>query len=135
MGLIAEAENAQDAGAFFSRFLTPLPEHATEITALVAKLYDLASSLRGIDFDVQQYSTRATLIVDDLDVVRTSLRYSLDDVFDYFDDLGELPGVVTYRDVWKNMSRHFFLQSGNALSSRLGRYQSFLAELVRLLKR
>ena len=60
MALRTSADNAEDVAAGFLMFRDPLPEHATEITSLIADLYAISVSLKCLD-DLTQTVCTATL--------------------------------------------------------------------------
>ncbi|KAL8785318.1 MAG: hypothetical protein Q9195_008687 [Heterodermia aff. obscurata] len=48
MDLLAQAETAQDVAAGLNRFLDPVPEYSTEITALISECFAISSALREL---------------------------------------------------------------------------------------
>lgn len=140
MNLAADAQNARDVGTAFDRFLDALPDHFTEITAVVAQLYAIGSALRDLDFIIisPEYGRRVVCIQDDLDIVQLSLSITLRDVRELFDGLdcdGYPPTVWAYREVWTEICRHFQRESGNTLQTRLERFRQFIMELSCTMRR
>ncbi|KAI9832926.1 MAG: hypothetical protein M1819_003956 [Sarea resinae] len=99
--LIAAAEGAQDIAAGFSKFLTPIPEAQTDITAIIGDLYIISSVLRQLSEALAtfQYAGKASLITGDLDMAIPSLTMTIEDALDRFGDLGPQTG--------KNLSMGF----------------------------
>lgn len=140
MNLAADAQNARDVGTAFDRFLDALPDHFTEITALVAELYAICSALRDLDLIIisPEYGRRAICIQDDLDLVQLSISITLKDVRELFAGLdrdGYPPTARAYREVWTDLCRHFERESGNTLQTRLERFRQFIMELCCTMRR
>src|SRR6266498_1862837 len=140
MNLLADAEDAQDIGAAFSKFLDALPDQAADVTGLIAELYAISAALRELDNTIhsRQYGHRAHLIKDDLDLVCASLSYTLKDAFDILGEIrakGDAPTVGAYRQTWKEICYHFQRESRGSLSMRLERYKRFITELSNVMKR
>lgn len=140
MTLLADVENARDVGASFDRFAAALPDHLMEITALVSELYAISSALCDLENNIlsPQYTSRLTVILDDLDVVRLSLAITLKDASRLFGRLGDAgypPTAGAYRQVWGDVCYHFRTESGYSLLVRLERYRKFLLELSCIMRR
>lgn len=140
MSLVAEAEKAEDIAAGFSKFLSALPDQATEVTALISELYAISSALRDLDTTVQsrEYGLNVPLIEKDLELVRLSLAYTLKDVFDKFGDVDtgpNLPTIGAYRQIWKDIWIHFKTERRGTLCERLENYRRFILELGYVMKR
>jgi len=140
MNLAADAQNARDVGTAFDRFLDALPDHFTEITALVAELYAIGSVLRDLDLIIisPEYGRRAICIQDDLDLVQLSISITLRDVRELCGGLdrdGYPPTARAYREVWTDLCRHFERESGNTLQTRLERFRQFIMELCCTMQR
>lgn len=142
MELVVEAEKAEDIGAAFSKFKEALPDQATEITALISELWAISSALRDLHTAIQsrEYGRNIHYIADDLRVVRTSVSYTLKDVFDIIGDInsnsrGNLPTIGAYRQTWKDIYLHFRKESPSSLCIRLETYRTFIMELGSIMKR
>ena len=129
----ASADEAENVAAGFRLFRDPLPEYATEITSLIADLYAISSSLNRLDDLHKNRAYRQNLAVAhaDVELVRTSLNYTFEDIIDF---MGELDGVRgpprdLYRRTWMDLCAFFRTQSHETLSSRLAKYKTFLNEL------
>jgi hypothetical protein len=140
MSLLADAEDAQDIGAAFSKFLDALPDQAVDVTSLIAELYSISAALRELDGTIhsRQYGHRSTIIKDDLELVCASLSYTLKDAFDILGEIraiGDAPTVGAYRKTWKDLCYHFQRESRGSLRMRLERYRRFIGELNNTMKR
>lgn len=138
MALSVPAGIAEELAAAFRRFRDPLPDHATEITGLIADLFTISSSLKTLD-DLSRHRHHGTIFNvarSDVDLVSASLQYTLDDVVNF---LGSLEGHRgsnrnAYRRTWASMSRFFMGESDETLPTRMGKYKVFLKELEDLVK-
>lgn len=140
MTLIAEAELAEDIGDALGKFKIPVEDQAAEVTALVSKLYAVGSALREIDTasNSLDYGRNLRYIQDDLDLVRASLKYTLEDVFRILGKIGNGDRILTesaYRQTWRDITNHFQRVGGGRLSSRLETYRLFLLALYSRLRR
>lgn len=138
MALRTSAENAEDVAAGFRMFREPLPEHATEITGLIADLYSISSSLKIVE-DLtgnRRYQHNTPIVWSDLELVRTSLKYTLEDVVDFFGDVEVRngPSRRIYRQIWLELSDFFRSESRDSLATRLAKYKAFLNEVEDLMK-
>lgn len=133
MALRASSDNAEDVAAGFATFRVPLPEHATEITALIADLYAISSSLKGLDDLTNDpvYRRNRPIVENDLELVRTSLKCTLDDIVEKFNEIKTQRGSdqEVYRRAWRRIDAHFQGEAGYSLSLRLGIYKRFLSQL------
>jgi hypothetical protein len=139
MTLTAEAERAEDIGDAFSKFKVAVDDQAAEVTALVSELYAVGSALREIDAPSQSpdYGLNFRIIEDDLDLVRASLTYTLDDVFRILGKIGNGDRHLTtaaYRQTWKDITYHFQRRGPGRLCSLLETYHLFLQALCNKLK-
>ncbi|PWY84514.1 hypothetical protein BO94DRAFT_101548 [Aspergillus sclerotioniger CBS 115572] len=138
MALYDSYKTAEAVAEGFRYFREPLQEYNTEITRLVAQLYSISVSLKGLEDLTRHraYQHNLPAIQLDLDLLRASLRYTLEDVLDFFDDLetrrGDSSGV--YKQVWLGLCSHFNAESHESLSTRLAKYNSFLGDLNRIMK-
>lgn len=140
MTLIAEAEAAEDIGDAFGKFKDAVEDQAAEVTTLVSKLYAVGSALREIDTALHSpnYGHNLRKIQDDLDLVRTSLKHTLEDVFRILGKIGNGDRLLTsaaYRQTWKELAHYFQREGGRRLSSRLETYRLFLVALCNKLRR
>lgn len=137
MALRTSAEEVEDVAAGFSTFRTPLPEHATEVTGLISDLYAISSSLSSLE-DLSKdarYRRGWSRIHADLELVRSSLKFTIEDIFDFFarlDGIKSPPEV--YKRVWVSMGRFFWDESQYSLATRFAKYKTFLRELGDLVK-
>ena len=140
MTLIAEAERAEDIGDALSKFKIPVDDQAAEVTALVSELYAIGSCLRDINTSSQSldYGHNLRNIQDDLDLVRESLKHTLNDVFRILGKIGNgdrLLNPSAYRQTWRDITYHFQREGGERLSHRLETYRLFLLALCKKLRR
>jgi hypothetical protein len=140
MTLIAEAERAEDIGEAFSKFKVAVDDQAAEVAALVSELWAVGSALREIDVASQSpdYGVNLDIIEDDLDLVRASLTYTLDDVFRILGKIGNGDRLLTtaaYRQTWKDINYHFQRRAGGRLCNVLETYRLFLLALCNKLRR
>jgi hypothetical protein len=139
-GLIAEAEMAEDIGDAMRKFKLAVGDQAEEVTTLVSELYTVGSALREIDAasNSPDYSHNLRDLQDDLDLVRNSLRYTLDDVFLILGKMGngaQLLTLAAYNQTWRDIVSHFQRGGGARLSFRLETYRLFLLALCSKLRR
>ncbi|KAL5339166.1 hypothetical protein BJX70DRAFT_364560 [Aspergillus crustosus] len=138
MALSVSAGIAEEVAAGFQRFREPIPEHATEITGLIADLYTISRSLKSLE-DLSRHPVSGDIFRvarHDVDLVSASLQYTLDDVVDFF---GNLEGHAStnrkaYRKTWSAMARFFVGESEETLAMRLSKYKIFLNELEKLIR-
>ena len=133
--LLANAETAQDIAAGLNKFLDPVPEYSTEITALISECFAISSALRELTTAIgdQRYSRHLHLISEDLDVTISSLENTFDDVHRLFGGFGRINHISrgsSYRSVWTDITVHFQEESGNSLCRRLEYYRRFLLMLT-----
>ncbi|KAJ5167973.1 uncharacterized protein N7482_003567 [Penicillium canariense] len=132
MALRTSAEEAEHAADGFSTFRTPLPEHSTEITSLISDFYALSSSLSSLD-DLSKdsrYRRRWALAQPDVELVRSSLKYTVEDILDFFNRLdGGRASPDTYQRTWLAIDKFFWNESQYSLGTRLAKYKTFLREL------
>ena len=140
MTLIAEAEKAEDIADALAKFKVAVDDHATVITALVSELYAVGSALREIDTAVYspEYGNNLNLIEADLDNVRRSLEYTLDDVFRILGRIGQGAEILSssaYRLTWKEIARHFESDARGGLLNRVEVYRQFLILLCNRIRK
>jgi hypothetical protein len=138
MALRTSADNAEDVAAGFRMLRDPLPEHATEITSLIADFYSISTSLTSLD-DLtknRHYRRNVAIAKEDLDLVQTSLKYTLEDIVDFFGDIEVQKGSNrdVYKRTWLSLTAFFQKESHEPLPTRLAKYKTFLRELEDLIK-
>jgi hypothetical protein len=138
--LVAEAEAAEDIGDAFGKFKVAIGDQAAEATALVSELYAVGSALREIDAasSSPDYGHNLRNIQDDLNLVRASLRHTLDDIFRILGKIGNGDRILTaaaYRQTWKDITYHFQREGQGRLSSQLETHRFFLLALCNKLRR
>lgn len=137
MALRTSAKNAEDVAAGFTAFRAPIPEHTAEITGLISDLYSISSLLTNLDelTNEPRYRRGTSRAESDLELVQTSLKYTFEDIVDFF---GRLDGGDASREVfkrtWQVMGRFFWDESHYALVTRLAKYRTFLRELGDVVK-
>lgn len=134
-GLVATAETAQDIAAGLDKFLTFLPDYATEITALISECFAISSALRELSTAIgdSRFNRSYQQISDDVRVALQSLEYTFNDVSRIFGGLGRTVYVsqtAAYRTVWQEITEHFMSESGNSLCRRLEFYRRYLLVLA-----
>lgn len=127
------AELAENVAAGFRQFRTHLPEHTAEITILISDLFAISASLTVIvDLSVRpERRLNWERIKPDLDRVRSSLEYTLEDIYDAFGQLDARGRAsrTSYKNVWTELDLFFNEESGYSLGTRLRKYKMFLKEL------
>ena len=140
MALLAQAETAQDIAAGLNRFLDPVPEYSTEITALISECFAISSAIRELRTAIgdSRFNRQYLEVQDDINVTLRSLDYTFEDVRRMFGGLGSahhLSPASAYRSVWTEMTVHFQDESGNSLCRRLEYYRRFLLMLTCVVER
>ncbi|KAL8993660.1 MAG: hypothetical protein Q9169_006185, partial [Polycauliona sp. 2 TL-2023] len=135
MALIAVAESAQDIASGFNKFLDPLPEISTEITALISECYAISSALRELNTakDDPRYYQDFEFIYNDVAVVRETLDYTFKDVTRLFGGLGRPTHIsrrTAFHQVWREIDDFFYQESHASLVKRLEASRLFLTELT-----
>jgi hypothetical protein len=138
MSLIREtADDVEDVAAGFRGYREPLPEHAAEITSLIADLYGISAYLNSIDGAARsrQFPQNFVHIQDDLELLRSSLSYTLDDIVLHFRQLERHVATLNpYKRTWADLHAFFFNESGHYLPLRLQKYKIFLKELENIMQ-
>lgn len=133
MALRSSADQAERAADGFSTFRAPLPEHATEITGLISDFYAISSSLSSLD-DLSKdprYRRSWALVHPDVELLRSSLKYTIDDILEFFNRLdGGHASSDTYQRTWLSIERFFWNEAQYSLGTRLAKYKGFLRDLV-----
>ncbi|CAG8280722.1 unnamed protein product [Penicillium salamii] len=137
MSLGASADNAESVAAGFHTFRAPLPEHAAEVTSLIADLYSISSSLSNLEAlnKDPRYRRSFQVIQSDLSLVQTSLKYTGDDILDFFRALdGGQTSSAIYLRTWTALNDFFWDEAQYSLATRLAKYKTFLRELGEVVK-
>jgi hypothetical protein len=135
----ATAEQVEDVAAGFREYRDPLPEHAAEITSLIADLYGISAYLNSIDGAAmsRQFSQNFLLVKDDLELLRSSLSCTLDDIVSHFGELERRhihhTSLNPFKRTWMDLQDFFIRESGFFLSLRLQKYKIFLKELENIM--
>lgn len=138
MALIAVAESAQEVAVGFNKFLDPVPEISTEITALMSECYAISSELHKFHIarDDQRRYYEYDQIYTDVSNVWQSLECTFGDIIRLFGGLGR-PGHVSrraaYHQVWREIDSHFYQESRLSLCKRLEYNRLFLKQLNSIL--
>lgn len=138
--MIAHAETAQDIAAGLNKFLDPVPEHSTEITALISECFAISSALRELTTAIgdSRFNRRYHEVADDITVTLRSLEYTFEDVRRLFGGLGRadhFSEAAAYRAVWTEITMWFQEESNNLLCRRLEYYRRFLLMLTSFIER
>ncbi|CAG8030304.1 unnamed protein product [Penicillium olsonii] len=137
MSLGTSADNAEIVAAGFHTFRAPLPEHAAEVTSLIADLYSISSSLTNLEAlnKDPRYRRNFLLIQSDLSLVQTSLKYTVDDTLDFFRALdGGQTSSAVYKRTWTALNDFFWDEAQYSLATRLAKYKTFMRELAEVVK-
>ena len=135
------AQDAQQVAAGLNKFLGPVPESKVDITALIAKCFEVSSSLHNLAEAVENSHRSATykrISVDIYDVVH-SLDYTFKDVHNIvgegFADAkkAKLSQSTAYHRVWRNIEDYFRRESGNTITRRLEYCRLLLFDLIDIL--
>lgn len=134
--LRCSAESAEDAAAGFLLFRDHLPHEAAEITRLIAYLYAISSCLTDLDVLLTSGSgpSGRHAVQDDLNLLCTSLGYTLDDIGLIFRTVPDRSSAGAARDTfrrsWLWLCAHFNNEAQYSLPVRLAKYKMFLQELL-----
>ncbi|KAL8716252.1 MAG: hypothetical protein Q9220_000157 [cf. Caloplaca sp. 1 TL-2023] len=136
--LIAVAESAQDIASGFNKFLDPVPEISTEITALISECYAISSALRELNTarDDQRFYREYEFVRQDVAAIRESLHYTFHDVHRLFAGLGRASAIskrTLYHQVWREIEEFFYQESRESLCLRLEHNRLFVTDLVCIL--
>ncbi|KAK5008409.1 hypothetical protein LTR28_004014 [Elasticomyces elasticus] len=129
--LIRHAKNAEDVAAGLQVFLDRVPQHATDISAIISELFATSSAIRALHTasDDVRYARAFYTIRSDLDLVLCSLQYTLGTVRGIF----ARTGLASYRALWDGLN--LFVQTeGPSLCTRLEWYRVFLHDLFDVLR-
>ena len=133
--LVANSETAQDLAAAILRFKDSLPENSIEVSATVAELFAISTSLQELnhaDHDPVNVR-RAAHYEEDKRTVIVSLEFTFKDINRLFAGL-DRPQYRTNREryggVWRDIQQYFRVESGNTLLTRLEYYKHSLNDLT-----
>ncbi|RMZ39780.1 hypothetical protein CA14_000303 [Aspergillus flavus] len=133
MALRTSADNAEDVAAGFREFREHLPGHEAEITGLIADLFAISSALKRLDnlTNDRRHQHNLAIVQPDLELVRTSLKITLEDIVDFFGDLEVRRGSArdVYRRTWIELCEFFRDEGKDSPPTRLARYKTYLNEL------
>ena len=140
MAFLAQAESAQDVAAGLNRFLDPVPEYSTEITALISECFAISSAIRELRTAIgdSRYNRQYLEVQYDINVTLRSLDYTFDDILRMFGGLGSahhLSQASAYLSVWTDITVHFQNESSISLCRRLEDYRRFLHMLAMIVER
>ena len=140
MAFLAQAESAQDIAAGLNKFLDPVPEYSTEITALISECFAISSAIRELKTAIgdPRFNRQYLEVEYDINVTLRSLDYTFDDVRRMFGGLGSahhLSQGSAYRSIWTEITMHFQDESSNSLCRRLEYYRRFLLMLACVVER
>ena len=140
MTLSTEAERAEDVAEAFSKFKDAIPEYATSIAAHIAELYAVGTALRKIDLalDSPEYGRNIVLIETDLELVRSYLIYTIEDIYRILGNIGRGSEDLRrsdYLQTWKEIHLWFYTPEYHTLHSRLATYRRFIYALINILQR
>ncbi|KAI5360766.1 hypothetical protein Slin15195_G086820 [Septoria linicola] len=123
--LLECALDCEDAASgLHARYREALPRHAARITAVVSEFFGLSSALREISNaeGSRTYGPSFYRIVDDLDLVRRSLRLTTQDVFEMFARAHQHPEQT----VWEDLEHKLAADERCGLLERLRLYKECL---------
>lgn len=139
MDLHTTAEFAENIAAGFSQFRDPLPECTAAITSLISDLYAISATLTSLDelAVLRPYRHNLLVVKADLELVQSSLQYTLDKIFEAFGYLDAKGSVrrSSYKRTWVELCSFFEEEGGYPLSRRLRKYKMFLKELEDLMQK
>ena len=127
------ADLAENVAAGFRQFRIHLPEHSADLTTLMSDLFGISASLTVI-IDMSTLPERRPnwqRIQLDLDRIRSSLNYTLEDIYDTFGhiDAKGRASRASYKNAWVELDFLLHEESGYSLGTRLRKYKMFLKEL------
>lgn len=122
--LLESALDCEDALEKLRILRNALPRHATKITAILSELFAVSAALREIHNAEHSwtYGPFFYQIHDDLAVVRRSLSFTTQDMFDMFSRSRQ--GLE--ETAWTDLENYFVHQEGSGLRERLEYYRDFL---------
>lgn len=136
------ASNASDLGAAFSTFAEEISPgvgkvSAADILAVTSKFYNISAVLLRLEalLPILEYRHNYERIRDDLQIVRQSLQFTLQDVYGMLAEVKarELQGSSTRTAcyyTWRNITQTIEQETGDSLLTRLQIYDGFLVEMV-----
>ena len=140
MTLIPEAERAEEIADGLAKFRGPNSDQIQHINAAISELNALSFGLR--DLNSLLLADRGRLIrdiEDDLDLVHSSIIFTLRDVWTLLGKIGNgQPGALVpsdYRQTWREIERYGRSTRSQTLTTHLGIYKQFVFALCRILQR
>lgn len=131
--LLECALDCEDAASgLHARYREALPRHAARITAIVSEFFGLSSALREFSSaeGSRTYGPSFYRIVDDLSLVRRSLRFTTQDVFEMFARAHQHPEQT----VWEDLEHKLAADERCGLLERLRLYKDNLDAQSDILK-
>jgi len=105
----------------------------------MADLYAISTSLNSLEelTSSRRYRHNLHFVQPDLDLVQASLKYTLEDVVDFFGDLDSRrgPSREAYKQTWLNLCTFFYDEIHFSLATRLAKYKEFLKELEAIMRK
>lgn len=131
------ADEAEDVVAGLTMFRDPLPQHAAELTTVISEYYAIIATLTTLN-DLSKearYRRNWLRIQSDLHLVLASLKYTTEDVLDYFMYLdGAKAPPQKYDTVWTKLTQFFWDETQYSFATRLVKYKTFLRDLCDSMK-
>lgn len=131
------ADEAEDVVAGLNMFRLSLPQHATELTAVISEYYAIITTLSTLDGLSKEthYRRNWLRIQPDLQLALASLKYTTEDVLDYFRYLdGVRNPPEKYDTVWTKLNQFFWDETQCSFATRLAKYKTFLRDLCDSMK-
>lgn len=131
-----EARRALEIADILSIIRNYDPDQEREITLAITWLNNLSWELRGLDVQIE--AARGVIsrsVADDLELVQTSVAFTLGDVWTILGKIPLNPTRAAYQDAWREISRYCLDMGKQALHMRLETYQLFLSALSRMVRR
>ena len=122
--LLESALDCEDASTGLYRFRDALPRYATKITDVLSEFFAISAALRKIHNaeNTRTYGPSFYRINDDLALVRRSLNFTTQDIFDMFSRARQL----LEQTAWEDLQYRFERQERFPLQDRLECYKDFL---------
>ena len=139
--ILLVAEAAQDVAAGFHKFTAPVPQHAAEITEVIAKCFAISSALQNLakaiknDNDYRQ-GKRFRAYNQEISDVAYSVDYTFKDIHTFTGyglrdaQADGLPQRAAFKPIWMEINTKFTEESQNRLARRLEIYHDFLLRLT-----
>ncbi|KAL2410476.1 hypothetical protein ABEF95_001759 [Exophiala dermatitidis] len=130
-----EARRALEIADILSIIRNYDPDQEQEITLAITWLNNLSWELRGLDVQIE--AARGVIsrsVADDLELVQTSVAFTLGDVWTILGKIPLNPTRAAYQDAWREINRYCLDMGKQALHMRLETYQLFLSALCRMVR-